>query len=371
MPLDYVFPFQFENIEVLRHAMQANPHDARAPYYLGNLLFDGQPAEARKLWTTAVALDPSLAIAHRNLAIAYAYTKSAPSLPKAITQLELAVATGNSSPRQFAELDELYEAAGAPLAKRFAVMEKNQQIVAKGDLSLAREAGLLVSLGKLDEAIHLLNGREFAVWEGGNLNVAENWTDAHILLGRKQLDTRHPAEALTEFEAAISIPSNLPSEGVEVEVRAPEVNYWVGAAYIALGDPDKANQYWQKSAELKIPPPGPHHRRRTGMSPADLQTYYQALSLRRLGQTGKADELFRQLVETANLALHNAPAAPDPNASPDAQRSWRVTMATAHYAAALGYSGLNDPQKAREELNKALTVSPDHVGAKAMLAGLD
>lgn len=369
MPADYVFPFQLELIPVLRHAMQANPRDARAPYYLGNLLFDMQPAEAVKLWTTAIALDHSLAIAHRNLAIAYAYDKSAPSISKAITQLEEAIATGNASSRQFAELDEMYEAAGTPPSTRLALLEKNQQIVAMGDGSLAREAGLLVSLGKLDQAIHLLTGREFAVWEGGNLNVAENWTDAHILLGRRDLDNKHPKEAISQFEAALLIPPNLPSEGVALALRAPEANYWIGTAYAALGDTAQANKYWLMSADHKNESPLAHQNR--SLSDADLQAYYQALSLRRLNRTAQADELLRQLVEAANSELSHRQAAPDPNSSPDAQTAWRVTQATAHYAAALGYLGLNEPQQAREEFNKTLAASPDHVGARSILAALN
>ena len=38
MPSDYCFPFRVESIDVLNHAMENNPRDARAPYYLGNLL---------------------------------------------------------------------------------------------------------------------------------------------------------------------------------------------------------------------------------------------------------------------------------------------------------------------------------------------
>jgi len=52
---EYVFPFQWENIAVLRRAMEANPQDARAPYFLGNLLFDWQPDEAVALWTRPFA----------------------------------------------------------------------------------------------------------------------------------------------------------------------------------------------------------------------------------------------------------------------------------------------------------------------------
>ena len=48
MPTDYVFPFRLEEVKVLEAAMQANPGDARAPYYLGNLLYDRQPDVAIK-----------------------------------------------------------------------------------------------------------------------------------------------------------------------------------------------------------------------------------------------------------------------------------------------------------------------------------
>jgi tetratricopeptide (TPR) repeat protein len=91
MPADYVFPFQNEAIDVLRQAVRANPDDARAPYYLGNVLYDWQPEEAAKMWQASAAIDPSFAIVHRNLAIAYLHQKSGASLDQAIAELEKAV----------------------------------------------------------------------------------------------------------------------------------------------------------------------------------------------------------------------------------------------------------------------------------------
>jgi tetratricopeptide (TPR) repeat protein len=75
MSPEYCFPFQWEAIHVLRRAMDLDPQDARAPYYLGNLLFDWQPEEAVKAWEQSARLDPSFAIVHRNLALAYAHQK--------------------------------------------------------------------------------------------------------------------------------------------------------------------------------------------------------------------------------------------------------------------------------------------------------
>src|ERR1019366_4136538 len=101
MPPDYVFPFQNEAIDVLRQAIAANPRDARAPYYLGNLLFDGQPEEATRLWAVSASLDPSFAIVHRNLATAYAHRKPAPD-----------VAFVDTDPRKFRCLAAVRERIG-------------------------------------------------------------------------------------------------------------------------------------------------------------------------------------------------------------------------------------------------------------------
>ena len=60
MPPDTVFPFQWELAPVLRRAMAADPLDARAPYYLGDLLFDSQPEEGLKLWEQSVARGPRI-----------------------------------------------------------------------------------------------------------------------------------------------------------------------------------------------------------------------------------------------------------------------------------------------------------------------
>ncbi len=70
--IDYCFPARLEEISVLEAAMIANPRDAHAPYLLGNLLYDRRRhEEAIRLWLRAVKLDPSLAVAWRNLGIGY------------------------------------------------------------------------------------------------------------------------------------------------------------------------------------------------------------------------------------------------------------------------------------------------------------
>jgi tetratricopeptide (TPR) repeat protein len=329
MPPDYVFPFQYEAVKVLQEAIAANPKDARAPYYLGNLLYDWQPAEAAKYWAQSALLDPSFAIVHRNLAVAYQHDGSSPA--KAIGALEKAVSLDRKYPLHFTELDELYEATAVPPEKRLALLERNHAVVVKRDDSLAREISLKVFTGSYDDAVKLMTGRRFAVWEGANLNVGEDWSNAHLLRGRQRLGAGQFREALADFQASIAIPDNLPVAGRGSLDHSTDAAYWIGMAYESMGDSAKAKESWTKAAATGGP---------GMMNP--VQTYYRARSLQKLGRAGEAAPLFEGLARS-----------------------------TEHYAAALGHMGLDETGKAKDELNQALAINPAHVGARTALAVLN
>jgi tetratricopeptide (TPR) repeat protein len=296
--------------------------------------------------------------------------ESGNSIDKAIAHLEKAVSLQPKYALHFAELDELYEATGTAPEKRLEMLEKNHAVVEQRDDALAHEIALLITLGKYDKALQYLTGREFSVWEGGNLNVAESWTNAHLLRGQQLLAAKHYREALTEFTMALEIPANLPSEEFNTDARAPEVNYWIGSTDALLGEGEKAKQYWEKAAAAKTA--SARSRRQTGshLSPQTAQRYYQALSLRKLGQADKVNAILQGLVEAANQEFQRTPAAFDLSASYAKLRLQRSSLALAHYVAGLGYLGLDDKSKARQEFAAALKASPDHIGARSMLAGL-
>jgi len=370
---DYVFPFETEAIEVLRAAMAANPKDARAPYYLGNLLYDWQPDEAIRLWEQAAALDPNFPIVHRNLALAYSHSKDAKGLEKAITTLEKAVALPQKHPVHFAELDELYAAAGTAVEKRLGLFEQNKEVVLKRDDSLSRAIALKVFAGNYDEAIQLMTGRWFAVWEGSSITVADSWTDAHLLRGHARRASGQFRDALADYQAAMNVPENLPYERRGEEFyRAAELNYWIGAAHEALGDAAQAKTAWEKAASAG---PGRSRRQQGGDASrprryADSQQYYQALALQKLGQADKATPIFQALVDSATQSLKERSEI-DFFSSFGEQQSQRLRLAQSHYMAGLGYLGLGDKQKAKQEIAEALKISPDHLAAKQALAAVD
>jgi len=368
LPPDYVFPFQNEAIDVLRRAIEANPRDARAPYYLGNLLYDWQPEEATRMWERSAGLDPSFAITHRNLATAYMHQSSGADINKAIAQMEQAVSLEHKYALHFTELDELYEQAGIPLEKRLLLFQQNASVVARRDDAQNRVIALQIATGQVDDAIRTMTTRAFAVAEGANLNVADHWTDAHILRAQTEIHAKRYTEALADLEAAATIPANLPvgfGYGGS-STRYAELAYWTGVAHEGSGDTEKAAESWKHA----VAPPEPAPQRPANQSGdvaagGSAQAYYKGLAFQKLGQTEKAQALFQKLVQSAQNEL-NQPASP----AGGGEVSARVRTANAHYLAGLGYLGLKDQVQAKAELSQAIQMSPDLVGARAALASL-
>ena len=293
---------------------------------------------------------------------------------QAIAELEKAVALDRKYALHFTELDELYEQAGTPIEKRVPLFEGNREVVAQRDDAQNRAIALEVAAGKYDEAIRMMTGRPFAAVEGANLNVAEHWTDAHLLRGRVRLAAKQYKEALADFQAAITLPSNLPaglgfSEGAAGGVRAPEFAWWTGTTYEAMGDRTKAAEAWNRGA-VAIQGGG-RRGGGAGAGGSGAQSYYQALCLQKSGQADKAAALFHGLVDSGQAMLRTQSATTGGGRGGfNRQQPARIRQANGHYLAGLGYLGLNDVQKARAELSDAVQTSPDLLGARTTLAAL-
>lgn len=366
MPSDYVFPFQHEAIGALKQAMKANPKDGFAPYYLGNLLFDWQPEEAMKLWEKSSQLNPSFSVVHRNLAISYSAQEN--MLGKAIEELEKAVALKDRHAIHFFELDQLYEAAGVSPAKRLAVLEKYHSVVNQRDDAVSREISLKINMGKYEDAIKLMQGRHFNVWEGGaRFSIHDSWTDAHLLLGKKSLQQKRYKEALASFQKALEFPENLQTAKNSWSGRNAEVAYWIGVGYDALGEKANAERHWKESSADMADIGNDDVLPTTDRS---VLLYYQALSLLKLGQHNKANAIFAGLVKSGKEAL-SEDAGVDFFAKFGQQQSEKSRQAMAHYIAALGYAGQSQKDNARQELALALKAKPDHLGAKVQLQELN
>ncbi|HVW20183.1 MAG TPA: DUF5107 domain-containing protein [Opitutaceae bacterium] len=358
---EYVFPFQAEMIPVLRSAMAGAPADARAPYYLGNLLFDWQPEEAVRLWRRSAQLDPSFPTVWRNLAQAAAH---AGRPEEAVSDLEKAVALSDAYPENFAELDELYAAAARAPAERLALLERHEASVRRNDEALASLIRLKTLAGKAEEAIALLRGHVFNIWEGASpFDTGAAWTEAQLVAGLARLDAGQPAEALAHFRAAAQFPENLRVDRGGGSAAA-ELDYWSGCAEEKLGRADAARRAW---TEATAAADGASGRGRFGESPAVRGTrrYYQALAWRKLGREDRASALLRALAAEAS-----APAAPAETGPAALRLSPAARSAMAHYVAGLAAAGSGDPGLARREWRAALAARPDDLAAQLALSRL-
>jgi len=383
-PVDYVFPFQMELIAVLDDAMRVDPADSRAPYYLGNLLFDWQPQQAQALWEKSASQGADFPVVYRNLAMVYA--RQGKQRDKVLAALEKAVEFGGNA-MVFNDLDKLYEEDGVSPAKRLALMETHQAVINRDDV-IAREINLKIFAGKFDDAIRLLQSRFFRAWEGGgSFSLGDAWINASLALGHRHMIDKQFAEALSSYQAALQIPVNLEEASGNVSGRKGEISYWIGNVYQAMGDEEKARHFWSEAVNASADQAagardggngsGAHGQpggRNIGGLGAGVRVeqaalYYQAMALVKLGQEDHARKIFELLIATGINALGTAPdrEASSQSHVPDAQR---VQAADAHFLVGLGQLGLDKRDEARQEFLLALKASPDHYAAMVALSDM-
>jgi tetratricopeptide (TPR) repeat protein len=347
MAPDYCFPGRYEETVILRQALARHPRDARAACYLGNALFDRQPAEAIRAWETAREIDPSLALVHRNLGLAYAQHDK--DLPKSIASLEKAVELNPKDARWFYELDVQYEANGAALAQRLNLLSSHREIVEQRDDAATRLIALQTAAGQVDPALQLLRQRHFHNWEGSG-ELHDIYVNACLRHGLQRLQAAKPAQALQDFTAALDYPRNQEVGKPRRERQSAQVHYQIGAAQEALGAKDKAAAAFELAAGARE------------NAPSEGQ-FFAALALQKLGKPEEADKIFASLLSWGQS--HSEPGAEtvDYFAKFGEKRAARLRLAEAHYLAGLGYLGQLKSDQAESEFSRTLELNPTHLGA--------
>lgn len=325
---DYCFPSRLEEITILETAMVANPQDARAPYYLGNLLYDRRRHdEAIRHWERSARLDPSFSVVWRNLGIGYFNIRHQPA--KARAAYERAFRANPRDARLLYERDQLWKRLGEKPAKRLRELEKHLDLVRQRDDLSVELCALYNQVGRHADALALVSHRQFQPWEGGEGGPLSQWVRSHLALGREALHRAVAADvnprklrksapthvggyedkqrlltlAATHFEAALTAPRNL-GEAKHLLANQSDIHYWLGCARAELGDTQQARQHWLAAAAFK------GDFQAMSVRAFSEMTYYSALSWERMGEKTKAKELFGDLLTYA-LKLQKAEAKID------------------------------------------------------------
>jgi tetratricopeptide (TPR) repeat protein len=364
---DYCFPARLEEITIFELAMRTNPADAKAPYYLGNLLYDRRrQVEALKLWEKSAQLDPSFSVVWRNLGIGYFNIRHNSLLARKAYDLAFHANPGDA--RLLYERDQLWKRLGEKPEKRLRELAKRPDLVQLRDDLSVELCALYNQNGQHGQALTLINSRKFQPWEGGEGGALGQHVRSHLSLGRTALNRGEAAKAHEHFEAALTAPRQL-GEAKHLLANQSDIHFWLGCALAELGDRSNARRHWLAAANFK------GDFQEMSLRAFSELTYYSALAWQKLGQPAKAKKLLRELLADARK-LSKADAKIDYFATSlptmllfddDLKRRQDTT---AIFLEAQARLGLGQKSQARRLLAKVLKRNPNHSRASDLMGNM-
>jgi tetratricopeptide (TPR) repeat protein len=350
---DYCFPNKLEELLALQKAVEFNPGDDKAWYYMGNFWYGArQHADAAICWEKSRAINDSFPTIHRNLALAYYNKQDAPEAARA--SLEKAFNLDPSDARVLMELDQLYKKLNVPPQERLALLEAYpDEVEFRDDLYLER-ATLYNLTGREEKALEQIMKRKFHPWEGGEGKVTGQYLYSHVELAKKAIEKNEYQLAVDHLEACFNYPHNL-GEGKLFGAQENDINYWLGCAYHGMGEKQKAKEAWENAAVgLSEPTAAMYYN---DQQPDKI--FYQGLALQKLGREDEARSRFHKLLNYGEKQLfipfkvdYFAVSLPDLLIFEDDLQKRHEQHC--YYLMALGHTGLGDVKKAGAAFDKVL-----------------
>lgn len=362
---DYCFPSRLEDIRVLEFA-PAN--DARAAFFLGNLLYDRRRhEEAIANWERAVALEPANAVAWRNLGIGYFNVRRDPEAAR--RAYEQAIAVNPDDVRYLYERDQLWKRTGVSPADRLAELERHPEALYRRDDLAIEYCSLLNAVGARERAAEVLASRRFQPWEGGEGLALGIYSRTHLGLGRAALERGDAATARAHFESVLRPPHHL-GEARHLLANASDLWLALGDADLALGNADESRRWWTTAADFR----GDFQEMSTRT--ISESTYFQILAMRRLGRIVDADlridelEAYaRQLAETEFKIDYFATSLPTILLFEDDLQARQDN--TARFLLAQAMHARGRLERSRELIDAVLAHDPNHALAQEFLRSFD
>ncbi len=332
LPPDLVFPHHWEMEAVLREAAEKNPDDARARYYLGNLLYgQGRHGEALEQWEAAAERGGGSSVLHRNLALGYRQTEG--DLDRAEEELRRAVEFGPDDLRPYLELNDVLLERSAPPEVRLAALDAAPSTLQRRGALAAHQTMCCLRLEEWDRAIDLLSTHTFHRWEM-EFRMRGVYVDAYLGRGIARFDAGDLPGARADFEQALEYPVKL-RIGRPPRTSDARAKWCAGIVCEALGDLAAARAHWEAAAAET------HHH------PGKESAIYRALSLERLGRSAEAEALLKEILELAQQCADLAPE--DANAQFSLGLSLRAAGQSEEAAAALRRALKRDPAMRRAQ----------------------
>lgn len=253
-----VFPSRWEELDVLKQAVDSRPDDALARIPLGDLRFHfRQYGEAKKLWQHAADIAPSNTIPLRSLAMAA--WKLDGDTAKAEHHLRQALSRDPRDGiigRDLARVLIAQADAAKESADRKALREKAREVLLqvlppnmhRADI-IEMAARLHNELDEPEKTAALLDSIRVTSWEGAQ-GLHDEFRKAHSALGKQHFEAGQYEKAVFEFRRSLEYPDNL-GIGKREGTREADLYYWLGMALSRAGKADEARAAWEKAAGEK------------------------------------------------------------------------------------------------------------------------
>ncbi|WEK54706.1 MAG: DUF5107 domain-containing protein [Candidatus Cohnella colombiensis] len=363
---DYCFPNTLFDLAVLKYAIDKQAEDAKAHYYIGNLLYDKKrPLEALAHWETSAELDPSFATVHRNLALAYFNKLNEPE--KACVALDRAFACDSTDARVFYERDQLAKKLGVSPDERLARLEQHVELIRARDDLYLEYVTLHNVLKRHTTAIELIMERVFHPWEGGEGKIPAQYILANVELGKQLLRQRQYEDAIDHLHQALQYPDNI-GEGKLLGAQENDIFYYMGCAFEGMGQDEQAiNCFVVASKGLDQPTSAMYYN-----DQPPEQIFYQGLAWKKLHNDREANRRFHKLIDYAEKHLFDkvkidyfAVSLPDFLVFEDDLD--RRNEIHCRFMRGLGLLGLGKVAEAKQELEQVLRLDGHHQGAQIHL----
>jgi len=286
------FPFRLGELKVLNFALDQNPNDVQANYYVGCLLYDkGHYKNAASYWETTIQLDESFYSAYRNLAVAYFTHLDRKNECQGLLLKALSKSPENE--QLIYELSYIMTQCGINIEERLSFLKQYGKNSSRDDIIIAQVL-VLNQMGKFDEALEILSNYNFVPCEGGEHAVAEQYMFAHYSLGKLLMKKEDYKNALEHFSLAQVLPDNL-GAGLWHEVMLVPHQYYEAICLEKLNQTEKADKLYAHILGLSIDYFSNMH-----LSPLP---YYQACVLKIKGNESKGRRLMLTCLENWSKAL--------------------------------------------------------------------
>ena len=362
---DYCFPNRLEDVVALGLAKTMNPDGARAPYYLGCLYYDKRQYDlAIENWEASARLNPLFPTVWRNLALAR-FNKQGRQ-QEALQYMEKAFELDTTDARMLMELDQLYRRMQKPHQFRLDFLQKYPALIRQRDDLVLEEITLLNQLGRHEEAMQKLDTHQFHPWEGGEGKVPAQYQTARVELAKQAL-RQHKYERAAELLCeCLEYPHHL-GEGKLYGAQENDFYYFLGIAYEALGQKEKARECWEEATKGPQEPAAAMYY--NDAKPDKI--FYQGLALQKLGRQDEANGRFYRLVNYGKQHVFEhqvmdyfAVSLPDLLIWEDSLD--RKNEIHCKYMLALGYFGLSNREKAEQYLSEVEALDINHQGIQAL-----